>query len=410
MRRFQNVHIPYGAYWSTPFARWQGSFAHLHAVQFGAHVTRQELARRGIAATAFDGALLGLTTPQRSSFHGLPWFMNMIGAPEVGGPQVAQACATGTRLLQLAAQEVELGSAEAMLAVCCDKTSNGPMVLYPDAGSAGGGRPETEHWVLDNFNGVTAGVDFADEPIVATAENCVREWQISRAEMDDVTAHRYAQYKDATADDHAFQKRYMTLPFEVPDAKFKRVKTTLAGDEGVHDTTRDKLAALKPAQPGGTLTFGNQTHPADGSAAVIVTGKARAAEFSRDPSIEITLRGFGTARSKLKFMPAAPVPAAKKALEQAGIGIGQVDAVKSHNPFVVNDIVFARETGFDVMKMNNYGSSLVFGHPHGPTPMRSTIELIEELVLRGGGVGLFEGCAAGDTGMALVVEVTDRRR
>jgi len=410
MSRFENVFIPYGAYWSTPFARWQGAFAHLHALQFGAHVAKQELARRNIDAKQFDSAILGLTTPQRSSFHGLPWFMNLIGAPDVGGPQVAQACATGSRVLQLAAQATELGDAEVSLAVCCDKTSNGPTLVYPDAGAAGGGRPETEHWILDSFVGNTAGVDFADEPIIGTAENCVREWQITRAEMDEVTARRYEQYKDALADDHAFQKRYMTLPFEVPDARFKRTRSVLQGDEGVHDTTLEKLAALKPASPNGTLSFGNQTHPADGSAGMVVTTRDHAAALSKDPNIEISLKGFGTARSKLKFMPAAPVPAARKALDQAGIGIDAIDAVKSHNPFVVNDIVFARETGIDVMKMNNYGSSLVWGHPHGPTPMRATIELIEELVLRGGGTGLFEGCAAGDTGMALVVEVKDRRR
>jgi acetyl-CoA acetyltransferase len=107
-------------------------------------------------------------------------------------------------------------------------------------------------------------------------------------------------------------------------------------------------------------------------------------------------------------MPEAPVPAAKKALEQAGKTIQQVDAVKTHNPFVVNDLVFAKATGTDVMQMNNYGCSLVWGHPNAPTGLRSSIELIEELVVRGGGVGLFTGCAAGDTAMAVLIEVGDR--
>jgi acetyl-CoA acetyltransferase len=84
--------------------------------------------------------------------------------------------------------------------------------------------------------------------------------------------------------------------------------------------------------------------------------------------------------------------------------------VKTHNPFVVNDIVFARETGFDVNKMNNYGCSLIWGHPNGPTGMRLVIEIVEELVERGGGRGLFTGCAAGDSGMAVVVEVKDSRK
>jgi acetyl-CoA acetyltransferase len=72
----------------------------------------------------------------------------------------------------------------------------------------------------------------------------------------------------------------------------------------------------------------------------------------------------------------------------------------------VNDCIFAREFGVDVMTMNNYGCSLIYGHPQAPTGMRAIIELIEELVLRGGGLGLFQGCAAGDTAMAVVLEVS----
>jgi acetyl-CoA C-acetyltransferase len=106
-------------------------------------------------------------------------------------------------------------------------------------------------------------------------------------------------------------------------------------------------------------------------------------------------------------MPQAPVPAALAALSAAGLDIGQIDAVTTHNPFAVNDIYFSRQTGFPVERMNNYGCSLIFGHPQGPTGLRSVTELIEELRLRGGGTGLFTGCAAGDTGAAVVVRVTD---
>jgi len=81
------------------------------------------------------------------------------------------------------------------------------------------------------------------------------------------------------------------------------------------------------------------------------------------------------------------------------------DAIKTHNPFAVNDVLFSRQTGVDLARMNNYGCSLVWGHPQAPMGTRSVIELIEELVVRGGGYGLFTGCAAGDTAMAVVIEV-----
>ena len=174
-------------------------------------------------------------------------------------------------------------------------------------------------------------------------------------------------------------------------------------------STREGLAKLKPVMPDGTVTFGGQTHPADGSAAVVVTTPDKARAMSRDAGVRIRLLGFGLARADLAHMPEATIPAAKQALDQAGLSIRQMDAVKSHNPFAVNDIVFARETGADLAAMNNYGCSLVWGHPQGPTGLRSVIELIEELTIRGGGRGLFQGCAAGDTAMAVVIDVDARK-
>ena len=105
-------------------------------------------------------------------------------------------------------------------------------------------------------------------------------------------------------------------------------------------------------------------------------------------------------------MAMAVVPASRMALERAGISIKDVKAIKSHNPFTANDLYMANEMGIDVMTMNNYGCSLVYGHPQGPTAGRAIMEMIEELAILGGGYGLFTGCAAGDTGAALVIKVS----
>jgi acetyl-CoA acetyltransferase len=106
----------------------------------------------------------------------------------------------------------------------------------------------------------------------------------------------------------------------------------------------------------------------------------------------------------------APVPAARRALEEAGLRIYDITAIKTHNPFAVNDVYFSREFDIAFDAFNNHGSSLVYGHPQGPTGMRLVIELIEELVDRGGGYGLFTGCAAGDTGASVVVKVDAAHR
>lgn len=158
-------------------------------------------------------------------------------------------------------------------------------------------------------------------------------------------------------------------------------------------------------QAGGTVTYGTQTHPADGNCGMVLTSRERARELSRYRAIEVRVVAFGQARAKAGFMAQATVPAARQALSRAGITITEVMAIKTHNPFAVNDIYLAREFGLALDAFNHYGSSLIFGHPQGPTGMRLLIELIKELVLRGGGYGLFVGFAAGDSGAAIVVHV-----
>ncbi|HJW55598.1 MAG TPA: thiolase family protein [Burkholderiaceae bacterium] len=394
--------IPYGAYWSTPFARWQGSFASLHSLEFAAYVARNELAKRNIDPTSFDYGALGMSVPQKAAFYGAPWVMGMIGANRAGGPTLMQACATGVRTLLAATQEIEAGIATVALAVNCDRTSNGPHLYYPNPRGPGG-TGISENWVMDNF-----GCDpLGGHTMLQTAENVATDHSIDTARQHDVVLRREEQYRSALANDSAFLKRFMTLPFDVPTPNFKKIANRLEGDEGINYSTAEGLAKLAPVMEGGSITFGGQTHPADGNAALIVTTSDKARELSTNPRIAVRLHGFGLARVALAYMPAATVPAAQRALQQAGLTIDRMNAIKTHNPFAVNDLFFAKETGVDLMKMNNYGCSLVWGHPQAPMGTRAIIELIEELAIRGGGYGLFSGCAAGDTAMAVVLEVCD---
>lgn len=243
--------------------------------------------------------------------------------------------------------------------------------------------------------------------MVLTAENVAKRHGFSTEQQHEVVLMRQTQYDAACADSNTFQKRYMTLPFEVPDMRFVKVASVLHGDEGLTRSNSEGLAKLKPATPGGTVTFGAQTHPADANAAMLVTNFEKAKELSQNPKIGIRLAGFGQARVELAFMPEAPVPAAHRALQEAGWTISNIDAIKTHNPFAVNDLYFAKTTGFPLERINNFGCSLIYGHPQAPMGLRGIMELIEELVLRGGGKGLFTGCAAGDSAMAIAIEVTD---
>lgn len=397
-----NTFIPYGAYWSTPFAKWQGSLAHLHSVEFAAHVGKQFLVEKKISIDIFDYGVLGMSIPQEGSFYGLPWLAGMMGTEHVGGPTVVQACATSARVMATASAEIAMNNASCVLAVTTDRTSNGPHLYYPSP-EGPGGTGRSEDWVMDNF-----GRDpYAKCDMTQTAENCARKWGISTDEQHDVVLRRYEQYQNAKkkSGKASFQKRYMTLPFPVPDARFNKTINMLEGDEGIMETSQVGLAKLNPVKKGGTITFGGQTHPADGCSGMVITTKEKARDLSSDPDIQISVLSYGQARVEKALMPSATIPAATKALEAANISIDNVAAIKSHNPFAVNDILFAREMKLDVMEMNNYGCSLIWGHPQGPTGMRTIIELIEELVIKGGGYGLFQGCAAGDSAMAIVIKV-----
>ena len=170
-------------------------------------------------------------------------------------------------------------------------------------------------------------------------------------------------------------------------------------------TSAEGLARLQPVEPGGAHTFGAQTFPADGNCGIIVTTRDKARELSADPKTEIQVVSYGFARAKKGYMAMAPVPAAEMALKDAGITVKDLKAVKTHQPFAVNDINMAAKMGMDVNWMNNYGNSLIYGHPQGPTAGRNIVELLEEVVMLGGGYCLWAGCAAGDTAAAMVFKV-----
>ncbi len=397
-----DVYIPYGAYWCTPFARWQGSLAHLHSMEFAAHITKNVLIDKNIPLDVFDFGVLGMTVPQRNSFYGLPWLTGMIGAVDVGGPTINQACATSARVMAVASQEIQNGIVKCVLSITTDRVSNGPHIYYPNP-MGPGGTGVTEDWVLDNFS----YDPYAKCDMTQTADNCAAKWDVSMEQQHEVVLRRYKQYEEASKPDGgiSFHQRYMILPFEVPDQRYRKTLATLQGDEGIHPTTAEGLSKLKPVKEGSTITFGGQTHPADGAAGMVITTAEKAKELSSDPAITIKIKSYGQARADKAYMPAAPILAAKRALDAAGISINNVSAIKSHNPFALNDIIFAKEMGINVNDMNNYGCSLIWGHPQGPTGMRAIIELIEELAIKGGGWGLFHGCAAGDSAMAVVLKV-----
>jgi acetyl-CoA acetyltransferase family protein len=396
---FTKVYLPYKGYYSSPFCRWQGKMANDNSVVLGATTANRWFSSRDLDPTMIDYLYYGTTVAQRHMFYSHTWAASMLvdGKKDVAALLVHQACTTSATCIQLAAVNIEVGTYETAFALMSDRTSNGPHIIWPNP-LGPGGEVISENWNMDNFNYDPWGM----KKMIQTAENVAAEAGITREECDSVALRRYEQYQDALADDRAFQKRYM-FPVEVTVSRKETMM--VEEDEGIIHTTAEGLARLKPVEPNGVLTFGAQTHPADGNCGFIVTNRERAKELSADPHMEIQIISYGFSRAKRAYMAQAPVPAAEMALRNAGLKIKDMKAVKTHNPFSVNDINMSKQMNFDVMWINNYGSSMIYGHPQGPTAGRLIVELLEELVMLGGGYGLWAGCAAGDSGASLVVKV-----
>ncbi|UCF91572.1 MAG: thiolase family protein [Desulfobacterales bacterium] len=389
--------IPYGGYYSSPFARWQGSLANENSITLGATTAKRWLTHKNWDPTIFDYLILGITVHQPHGFYGSPWAAALMGCPDIPGMIISQACTTSTTCIYQASVGIETGLYANAFCLMTDRTSNGPHTIWPNP-IGPGGQVIFEDWLIDNF-----GKDpWAGGAMIWTAENVTREAGVNREQCDALTLRRYEQYQAALADDRAFQKRYM-FPVEVTVSKKKTM--VVEADEGIMESTAEGLARLKPVLPDGIHTFGSQTHPADGNCGVTVTTRDRARALSTDAGIEIQVVSSGYARARKGYMAAAVYPAVQMALDRAGISVADVKAIKTHNPFAVNDIYLAQKLNVDVNTINDYGCSMIYGHPQAPTAGRSIIEGIEAVVMAGGGYLLWGGCAAGDTGGSLVLKI-----
>ncbi|HHU29284.1 MAG TPA: thiolase family protein [Firmicutes bacterium] len=390
------AYIPYRGYYSSPFCKWQGSMQQDNSIELGAKTSKRWFAEKGIDPKEFEYLYLGITVGQHRVFFGSTWAAYLMGAPDIPGMTIMQACSTATTTVFNASASVELGNLEMAYCLLTDRCSNGPHTIWPNP-LGPGGEVISENWNMDNM----AGDPSTGQGTLNTAENVAKKHGFTREQADELVLIRYQQYDKALENDRAFQKRYM-FPVEVTVSR--KEKKLVECDEGVPTTSKEKLARLRPVMEGGIHTYGGQTHPADGNAGIIVTTKDRAAALSEE-KIPIQILSYGYARADKAHMPEAPIYASRKALERVGLKPQDIAVVKNHNPFIVNDMVLAKELGLKAENINNYGSSLVWGHPQAPTVARLLIEGIEEAVLKGGGYVMITGCAAGDTSATLILKV-----
>jgi acetyl-CoA acetyltransferase len=250
-------------------------------------------------------------------------------------------------------------------------------------------------WDNFGFDPATGGA------MIACAGKAARKYKIDRKEVDDLTVLRYEQYFKSR--ESGLLDRVL-VPLDVLNVQGGFLGH-IDEDVGVRKINRNSLAAMYELDT--CVTGGTQTHASDGMACLLVTTREKAKELSPRPEIDIQFVHKVDIRTSPGMMPEAPHMAVQKLLDQTGLSMADMAVVKNHNPFAVNDAVFAQAMDCSWENMNNTGSPLVWGHPQGPTLTRVTIEALEEAVDLGGGYVLVFGCAAGDVGIAGLFKVIE---
>jgi len=392
---FPRARIPYGTWGSSYFPAWQTSaLAEVNIGQFAGEGMNRILGLRRVRRDELDYLIIGSTVPWHWKFWNAPVVASCMGS-RLPGYHMEQACATGLQAVMLGGAQVEGGGNDVVGVLTFDRTSDSPVGVFPERRAYR--RTEAIADVWDNF-----GFDPATgKAMIAAAGKTARKYKIERSEIDEITARRYEQYFDGKRS--GFLGRVL-VPLELLNVQ-GRTLGRIDDDLGVREVSLGSLRAMRELDT--CVTGGSQTHASDGMACLLVTNEEKARELSPKPEIEIRFVGKAEVRTDPSLMPEAPAFAVGKMLERAGLAIGDIAVVKTHNPFAVNDAVFAKIFDHDWSGVNNNGCSLVWGHPQGPTLTRSLLEGLEEAVDLGGGYVLICGCAAGDVGIAGLFEVRD---
>jgi len=391
---FPRARIPYGTWGSSYFPAWQMSpLAEVNIGQFAGESANRILGKRKVAKDALDYLVIGSTVPWHWKFWTAPLVSSCLGQ-RLPGYHMEQACATGLHAAILGAAEVETGH-NVVGVLTFDRTSDSPVGVFPERRSYERTQAISDVW--DNF-----GFDpSTGNAMITTAGIGARKYKIDRREVDELTFHRYQQYFQAKTS--GFLDRVL-VPLDLLNVQ-GRPLGRVDDDLGVRPVTLESLRAMHELDT--CVTGGTQTHASDGMAVMLVTTQEKAKELSPRPEIDIRFVAKTELRTSPSHMPEAPTLAVQKLLEMTGLKMKDIVVAKNHNPFAVNDAIFAKVMDYDWHELNKTGCPLVWGHPQGPTLTRVLIEALEEAVDLGGGYVLIFGCAAGDQGIASILKVSE---
>ncbi len=383
----------------TPIGKFGGALKDYSPVDLAAHAMKAALERVGVEGGALDGYIFGnvlrgghgqLIPRQAALKAGIP--------REVDGLAVDMVCSSGMMSVMTAATMIRAGEADLLLAGGVESMSQ--TGFYLSARARWGykfllGAPEQLVDLL-LYDGLTDPM--SGEAMGEQTERLAAEHGITREELDEIAVMSHRRAAEATERCH-FADEIVPLTY-----RERRETKTLDRDEGIRpDTTREALAALRPAfKKDGVLTAGNSSQISDGAAALLLASQRAVERYGLQPIARL-LGGAWAAGEPWRF-PEAPVPAVRRLLDRLGRRIEDFDLFENNEAFAINSILFHRMLGVPYEKLNVHGGAIALGHPIGCSGARIIVTLVHALRQHDGTLGLAAICHGTGGGTAVAVE------
>ena len=380
----------------TPVGKLLGALKSFKATDLGAIVVREALRRAGVKPEDVDEVIMGCVIQAGVGQNPARQAALRGGLPDtVSAVTVNKVCGSGLKAVMMAAQGVQLGDTEIVVAGGMESMSNAPYLL-PKAREGyrlGHGK------ILDSVIQDGLWCAFDDQHMGCTGEVVSERFHVSRAEQDEYALH---SHRKAAAAIKAGRFKEEIVPVQIPQKKGAPIIVNT--DEPVReDTSLQSLGKLKPAfKEDGTVTAGNAPGVNDGASAVVVTSDERATALGVQPLARIVAQATSGTEPKLVMM--APVEAIKKLLKKTGWSLDGVDLIELNEAFAVQAVAITRELNLDPEKLNVNGGAVALGHAIGQSGSRILTTLLYELKRRNAHRGIAALCLGGGNAVAMAVE------
>ena len=379
----------------TALGDFGGSLKDLSPTELGARVTREAIARAGIAPEEVGHVVFGnvIQTEPRDMYLARVCAMNGGIPQETPAMTLNRLCGSGLQAVVTAAQAIMLGDADIALAGGAENMSRSNYVMP----AARWGQRMGDAAVIDWMTGALSD-PFDGEHMGVTAERIAERWSLSRELQDEYALESHRRAAAAIAAGHF---REQILPVEL---KTRKGTTVFDTDEHVRqDATIADMVKLRAVfQKDGTVTAGNASGLNDAAAAVVLMDQATAERKGLQPLARLV--AYGHAGVDPKIMGIGPVPAVRSAMARAGLTVDQMDVIESNEAFAAQACAVARDLGFDPARTNPNGGAIALGHPIGATGCILTIKALHELQRTGGRYALVTMCIGGGQGIAGIFE------